>query len=125
MGIEFKTKGDWSVTRNFLARNKKIRLEDLYKYGEEGVAALEEATPVDTGRTALSWYYRIVQGNGYIRIDFLNKNLGDGWAPIAILLQMGHATGTGGWVEGRDYINPAIQPVFDRIAKHAWKEVTG
>lgn len=122
--ITFEQKGNWKKTFNFLRRNKKITLEDLYKYGEEGVQALRDATPVDSGRTAESWYFRITEGNGRISIEWLNSNLGDGRAPIAILLQLGHATGTGGYVQGRDYINPALRPIFDRIAKNAWREVT-
>lgn len=122
--ITFEQKGSWNKTFNFFKRNKKITLEDLYKYGEEGVAALRAATPVDSGKTAESWYYRITEGNGSISIEWLNSNLGDGWAPIAILLQYGHATGTGGYVQGRDYINPALKPIFDKIAKNAWREVT-
>lgn len=122
--ITFEQKGNWNKTFKFLRKNKKITLEDLYKYGEEGVQALRDATPVDSGRTAESWYFRITEGNGTISIEWLNSNLGNGWAPIAILLQLGHATGTGGYVQGRDYINPALRPIFDRIAKNAWREVT-
>ena len=96
---------------------------DLDKYGREGVAALSSATPVDTGKTANSWYYKIERQNGSVSINFLNSNINEG-VPIAIILQYGHATSTGGWVEGRDYINPAIRPLFDSIAEKAWKEVT-
>lgn len=122
--ISFKQKGDFSKTFNFLRRNKKISFERLVHFGREGVAALMEATPKDTGKTAASWYYNIVESDGEIRVEWLNSNLGDGWAPIAILLQYGHATGNGGWVEGIDYINPALKPVFDRMAKDMWEEVT-
>ena len=100
-----------------------VRLGYLDKYGREGVAALASATPVDSGLTASSWYYEITNGNGSATITFLNSNVNKG-VPIAIILQYGHGTGTGGWVEGRDYINPAIQPIFDRIANDAWREVT-
>ena len=93
------------------------------KYGREGVAALSSATPMDTGKTAQSWYYEIENKNGSATLTFYNSNIQDG-TPIAIILQYGHATGTGGWVEGRDYINPAIQPIFDKLAADAWKEVT-
>lgn len=124
MMITFQQKGDFSKTFRFLRRNKKLSFNDLHKYGERGVAALSAATPVDSGLTASSWYYEIVEKDGLISLNFLNSNLGDGWAPIAILLQLGHATGTGGWVEGRDYINPALKPIFDEIAKDAWEEVT-
>lgn len=95
----------------------------LDKYGREGVAALASATPVDTGLTAKSWYYKIENKKGSVTISFLNSNIQNG-VPIAIILQYGHGTGTGGWVEGRDYINPAIQPIFDRIVAEAWREVT-
>ena len=101
-----------------------VRMGELDKYGRAGVAALSSATPVDSGETASSWYYDIERQNGKISIDFYNSNVNDGVA-IAIILQLGHGTGTGGWVEGRDYINPAIQPIFDEIAYNAWKEVTG
>jgi hypothetical protein len=95
----------------------------LDKYGKDGVAALSSATPVDSGNTANSWYYEIENKKGQVRINFLNSNINQG-VPIAIILQYGHGTGTGGWVQGRDYINPAIQPVFDRILQDIWKEVT-
>lgn len=95
----------------------------LDKYGKDGVAALSSATPVDGGNTANSWYYEIENKKGQVRINFLNSNINQG-VPIAIILQYGHGTGTGGWVQGRDYINPAIQPVFDRILQDIWKEVT-
>ena len=87
-----------------------------------GVQALASATPTDTGLTANSWYYEIERKNGSVSIQFKNFNIQDG-VPIAVILQYGHGTGTGGWVEGRDYINPAIQPIFDNIAKNALKEV--
>lgn len=95
----------------------------LDKYGREGVAALTSATPVDSGTTAQSWYYEIKNQNGSATITFLNSHINKG-VPIAIILQYGHGTGTGGWVEGRDYINPAIRPIFDRIVEEAWREVT-
>ena len=100
-----------------------VRLGDLDKYGREGVAALASATPVDSGLTASSWGYRIVRKKESVTIEFYNKNIQNG-VPIAIILQYGHGTGTGGWVEGKDYINPSIQPVFDRIVNNAWREVT-
>ena len=99
------------------------KIGDLDKYGKEGVAALSAATPIDTGKTANSWSYKINRQNGSVSIDFYNSNFSNG-VPIAIILQYGHATNNGGWVQGRDYINPAIQPIFDKIAKNAWKEVT-
>lgn len=121
--IKYKTKGNWSKTFLFLERHHTFKLQDLEKYGQEGVDALRAATPQDTGLTSESWDYRIIEKNGSITIEWLNSNLGDGWAPIALLLQLGHATGTGGWVEGVDYINPALKPIFDSIARRAWEEV--
>lgn len=94
----------------------------LDKYGREGVAALSSATPVESGKTASSWSYEIERQNGAVSIVFKNSNVNKG-VPIAIILQLGHGTGTGGWVEGRDYINPAIQPIFDKLANEAWEEV--
>ena len=122
--IRFRQKGDFSKLTRYLERAKEVvRLGDLDKYGREGVAALASATPVDSGLTASSWYYKIEQNNGSAKISFHNSNIQNG-VPIAIILQYGHATGTGGWVEGRDYINPAIQPLFDKITNDAWREVT-
>lgn len=122
--IKFRQKGDFSKLTSFLEKTKEaVRLGDLDKYGREGVAALASATPVDSGLTANSWYYEITNKNGSATISFFNSNIQNG-VPIAIILQYGHATGTGGYVQGRDYINPAIQPIFDKIADEAWKEVT-
>lgn len=122
--IKFRQKGDFSKLTRYLERVKEVvKLGDLNKYGREGVAALASATPVDTGVTSESWYYEIVNKDGVARINFNNKNIQNG-VPIAIIIQYGHATGNGGWVEGRDYINPAIRPVFDKIAESAWKGVT-
>ena len=122
--ISFRQKGDFSNLTNFLERAKNaIHIGDLDKYGKAGVAALSSATPVDTGLTASSWSYEIENKNGSVIIIFKNSNIQNG-VPIAIILQYGHGTRNGGWVEGRDYINPAIQPIFDEIANNAWKEVT-
>lgn len=122
--IVFRQKGDFSKLTGYLEKVKgAVRLGDLDRYGQEGVAALASATPVDSGLTASSWEYEIERGNGSVKINFKNTNFNNG-VPIAIILQYGHGTGTGGWVEGRDYINPAIQPIFDKIAEAAWKEVT-
>ena len=122
--IEFRHKGDFSkVTRYFEKLKETVDLGILDKYGREGVAALASATPVDSGLTASSWYYEINRQNGLIEISFCNSHINKG-VPIAIILQYGHGTGTGGWVEGRDYINPAIQPIFDKLANDAWREVT-
>ena len=115
----------WSRKQNLLAfaKSREKSIGDLNKYGRAGVAALSSATPVDSGETAASWYYEITNKNNTITTSFHNSNIQNG-VPIAILLQYGHGTGTGGWVQGRDYINPAIQPIFDQIAEYAWKEVT-
>jgi hypothetical protein len=123
--ISFRHKGDFSKLTKFLekASNNKIIDEDILNiYGKAGVAALSSATPKDSGLTASSWYYEIERKQGSITISFHNSNIQNG-VPIAIILQYGHATGTGGWVEGRDYINPAIRPIFDEIVNSAWKEV--
>ena len=118
--ISFRQKGDFSkLTRYFEKVKEAARLSILDKYGREGVAALASATPVESGKTADSWYYEVKRQNG----SFYNSNVNEG-VPIAIILQYGHGTGTGGWVEGRDYINPAIQPIFDKLTEEAWKEVT-
>ena len=122
--ITFRHKGNFDKLTIYLEKAKKTaRLGDLDKYGRKGVAALASATPVDTGLTASSWYYEIKRQNGVVALNFCNSNINNG-VPIAIILQYGHGTRNGGWVEGRDYINPAIQPIFDKIADAAWKEVT-
>lgn len=122
--ITFRHKGNLSKTTRYLEKVKRAaRLSDLDKYGREGVAALKSATPVDTGLTAQSWYYKIERQNGRVTISFLNSNIQNG-VPIAIILDYGHGTRNGGWVEGRHYIEPAIQPIFDKIADDAWREVT-
>lgn len=122
--IGFRQKGDFSKTSRYLANVKRaIRLDTLSAYAQEGVEALAAATPKDTGVTAASWSYEIIQETGSVSIVFRNSNIQNG-VPIAIILQYGHATRNGGWVEGRDYINPAIQPIFDKLVKKAWGEVT-
>ena len=121
--ISFRQKGDFSKLTSFLEKTKEaVKIGDLDRYGREGVAALASATPIDTGLTAQSWYYEIKRTDNSVSISFHNKNIQNG-VPIAIILQYGHGTGNGGWVQGRDYINPAIQPIFDKIANDAWKEV--
>lgn len=122
--IKFRQKGDFSKVTKYLAKVKDVaKLNNLDKYGREGVAALASATPVDSGLTANSWSYKIERQSGSVSISFHNTNINKG-VPIAIILQYGHGTKNGGWVEGRDYINPAILPIFDKIANDAWKEVT-
>lgn len=122
--IRFEHKGDFSKSKNFLERAKNaVKISTFDKYGHAGVAALSSATPVDSGKTAGSWYYEIERQNGRVAINFKNSNVNNG-VQIALILQLGHGTGTGGWVEGRDYINPAIRPIFDEMANNVWKEVT-
>ena len=122
--ISFRQKGDFSKLDHYFERVKEAaKIGVLDKYGQAGVSALSSATPVESGKTASSWYYEIKRQNGSVSLEFYNSNVNDG-VPIAVILQFGHGTGTGGWVQGRDYINPAIQPIFDKIAEDAWKEVT-
>ena len=122
--ISFRQKGDFKKLTRYLERAKEVvKLGDLDKYGREGVAALSSATPKDTGLTADSWYYKIENKNGSAKITFNNSNIQNG-VPIAIILQYGHGTRNGGFVEGIDYINPAIRPIFEKIANDAWREVT-
>ena len=122
--IRFRQKGDFRKTTRYFERLREtMRLGTLDKYGREGVAALASATPVETGKTAESWYYEITNNRQTTKISFYNSNVNDG-VPIAIIIQYGHGTRNGGWVEGRDYINPAIQPIFDKIAEEIWREVT-
>lgn len=117
--------GDFKKLTNFLEKMKRMfDVSMLDKYGREGVAALSAATPVDSGKTASSWTYEIKDIKDGVALMFNNTNIQNG-VSIAIILQYGHGTRNGGWVEGRDYINPAIQPVFDKLANEAWKEVIG
>lgn len=121
--IKFRQKGDFSKTQGFFeAAIKYPNVDLLSKYALEGVVALAAATPVDTGLTAASWDYEIEQTGEHTIIRWINTNIQNG-INIAILLQYDHGTGTGGFVKGRDYINPAMKPVFDRIAEAVWKEV--
>lgn len=122
--ISISQKGDFSKLTGFLERMKNvIKIGDLDKYGREGVAALSAATPKESGLTANSWYYEIERSKDSVSISFHNSNISKG-VPIAIILQYGHGTRNGGYVEGIDYINPAIQPLFNKIAEDAWEEVT-
>lgn len=122
--ITFKEKGNFSKLNTYLEKIKEsIKIGDLDKYGRDGVAALSSATPKETGKTASSWYYEIKRENGSVSINFNNTNINKG-VPIAIILQVGHATRNGGWVEGIDYINPALKPIFEQLANEAWEEVT-
>lgn len=129
MSIRLTSRGDYNkITKylNDLKNNKAQRIirMALQKYGQEGVEALSAATPVLTGLTASSWRYEVEVGPETAKLIFHNDNINK-YVNIAIILQYGHGTGTGGWVEGRDYINPAIQPIFDKIPDEVWKEVSG
>lgn len=112
-------------TEAYLAkiRNGNI-LAQLDQYGRMGVAALSNATPVESGATAHSWYYKVARSGGSFTIEWHNSHVTEDGVPIAILLQYGHGTGTGGYVAGRDFINPAMRPVMDQIAAEVWKVVT-
>lgn len=122
--ISFRQKGDFSkVTKYLVKTSNAVKNVELERFGKEGVAALASATPVDSGQTAQSWYYEITRSKGSAVITFHNSNIQNG-VPIAIILHYGHGTRNGGWVQGRDYIKPAIQPIFDKIADSAWREVT-
>ena len=122
--IKFNQTGDFSKTLKFLGTaSKGIRLKDLDRYGKEGVTALSHATPVDSGATAAAWTYKITNEQGKTTISWHNSNVVNGTS-IAVILQYGHGTNNGGFVAGRDYINPAMRPIFDNMAESAWKEVT-
>lgn len=123
MKISFTSKGDFSKTIKFLNKVKNVKISNiLSKYGEIGVTALSQATPKDSGVTSRSWNYKIEVNNNNASIVWYNTNVVKG-VNIAVILQYGHGTRNGGWVEGRDYINPAMKPVFDKIADQVWKEV--
>ena len=124
MRIGFSVKGGFAKTTKHLEKLKAISITKLLdNYGKAGVAALSSATPVDSGLTASSWSYKIEVGANTTSLIFCNSHIVKG-VPIAIILQYGHGTRNGGYVQGRDYINPAIQPVFDSLANKAWEEVT-
>lgn len=122
--VSFSSSGSFDKTEAWL---RKLANGDIFaqldRFGQQGVAALSAATPVDSGETAMSWTYEIIQDSTSYSIVWGNTNVVNG-RPIAILLQYGHGTGTGGYVQGRDYINPAMRPIFDQMAKEAWKAVT-
>jgi len=121
--ISFKNSGNFDNLSKFLeSMRMKKYLGVLNKFGEQGVSALRSSTPVDTGLTANSWSYNIDIESDHASIYFTNSNIHEG-VNIAIILQYGHGTGTGGYVAGRDYINPAMRPIFDEMANAAWKEV--
>lgn len=121
--IRIKAKGSYKKALTWFERLLDyFNKGGLDRFGERGVAALQSATPKDTGKTADSWTYDIVQGNGKVSIVWSNTNVNDG-VNIAVILQYGHGTGNGGYVEGIDYINPAMRSVFSKIADEAWKEM--
>ena len=122
--ITFHHKGNFQKTDNFLKKAKQgDYFRSLEKFAQEGVNALASATPIDSGKTAASWDYTISRSKGSVSITWTNSNINDG-VNIAVIVQYGHGTRNGGYVQGRDYINPAIRPVFDKIAENVWKEVT-
>lgn len=122
--IAIKHRGSFKNIQKFLDEAPKMNVQAILdKCGQEGVDALRAATPYDTGTTANSWSYDITMGNGRYSVVWTNSNIVNG-VPIAIILQYGHATGNGGYVQGRDYINPALKPVFDKLAEEVWREVT-
>ena len=122
MSITYSCKGDLKKTENFLKKSMELRFEELETYGQQGVDALSKATPVDTGLTASSWYYEIKRSNNSVTIEWKNSNIVDG-VPIALIIQLGHGTRNGAYVQGVDYINPALKPVFESIANNAWNEI--
>lgn len=123
--VTFKHRGNFDRTYAFLVRARKLKLDSIIKqYAEEGVTALRTATPKDTGISAESWKYEIVHKRSGFSIYWTNDHVTDTGVPVVILLQYGHGTGTGGYVEGQDFINPAIRPIFDKISQNLWKEVS-
>jgi len=124
MGVTFRQRGSFKKTERFLKKAEKGGFFDhLEEYGKLGVEALSYATPVDSGLTASSWSYEIRKTDEEYAIYWTNGNLQDGWFNVAIGIQYGHGTGNGGWIAGKDYINPTIQPVFDEMAEAAWRAV--
>lgn len=126
MPITFRHKGDFSRLKRYLSKAvgiDSIISKRLSRYGEKGVDALKSATPVESGATSLAWRYSIDETPTGFAISFHNDNIVDGWFNVALMLDVGHGTGSGGWVEGRNYIDPAIQPIFDQMAQDAWLEV--
>jgi hypothetical protein len=122
--IVFNHKGDFKNTENFFKRAvTSDYVSMLERCARDGVEALASATPVDSGETASSWGYEIKHDSRGVSITWINSNIVDG-VPIAVILQYGHATRNGGYVQGRDYINPAIKPIFDKIANDVWREAT-
>lgn len=122
--IRFKYSGSFENTEHFFKKaGKSDYLRALERYGQAGVEALSSATPTESGKTAASWGYEIVRKRNGYSIYWTNSNVNNG-VSIALILQYGHGTGTGGYVQGIDYVNPAIRPIFESLANEAWKEVT-
>nr|DAS12133.1 MAG TPA: type I neck protein [Caudoviricetes sp.] len=122
--ITIESQGEWKLTRNWFDRMTKLDLALIMnQFGKEGVSALAAATPSRSGMTSKSWNYEVTRKGNNWKITWTNSNVNKG-ANFAVLIQYGHGTRNGGYVVGRDYINPAIRPVFDKIAQKAWKEVT-
>jgi hypothetical protein len=122
--IGLKSPGRWKKTEDYMTKlHGRKQFDRLHSFGRQGVRALASATPVDSGETSISWDYEIVRTTRGVSLVWTNSNIVSG-VPIAVIIQYGHGTGTGGYVQGRDYINPAIRPVFDKIADEVWKEVT-
>lgn len=127
MGITVKQRGNWKRTTRFLKEAEatiEVVERTMQRYANRGLEALRAATPVDTGKTRDSWTCEVTATKKRVTLSFWNTNIQNG-VPIAIILQYGHGTRNGGWVQGRDYVNPAIGPIFDEIAKEAWEELTG
>ena len=124
MRITFRHRGNFNRLEKYLSKSiDAVTMNHLNHYGEEGVRSLSASTPVDTGKTAMSWRYEIEKTSSGYSLSFHNDNVVNGWFNVAIMLDVGHGTGTGGWVEGLNYIEPAIQPIFEQMAHDLWLEV--
>lgn len=122
--ISFSSQGDWSKTEQFLRKMQSFKIDAiLASAGSKGVAALSKATPRDSGLASGSWGFEVVKSSGGAMIAWTNTDVENGF-PVALMIQYGHGTGTGGYIQGRDYINPAMRPIFDEIAETVWKAVT-
>lgn len=125
MRISFIQHGDFSRLKKYLEKSYDAIIEQrLHRYGEQGVEALQASTPVGSGKTMQSWSYEIGHDGSAYSLSFHNSNVVDGWFNVAIMLDTGHGTGTGGWVEGLNYIDPAVQPIFEKMANDLWLEVS-
>lgn len=123
--ISFKHSGDFKLTEKFLRATRQAKFNSiLHRYGEIGVSTLASITPSDTGMSAASWNYKVVQNGSSYKLEFSNSNVTPSGTPIVILLQYGHGTGSGGYVPGQDFINPAIKAIFDALSIELWREIT-